>query len=410
MIARARAALSSDPRIAAFLGAIALILYVGPALGHPTVFDYFGRLAVAVTFGRLWLDGVPSHLDELVPGVGGHLYHEVPPLIAILLVPFTSFGTTAQIQTVASAIIGALATVPMYLSLRALAIPRPLSVWCTVLSTFGTALWISAVDGRSWFAADAAAVLFGSTALWLAATGRSFLLVGAALGIGSLARTPLVLAAPGLLLLARRDGEPLRDLVRRTALLIAGGLPFAVVQLGYNTLRFGNPLQMGYGIRTDPNNFVNRGLLSITYIPRHVYAIFFEPPFYVDEPPFYLRARSFGMGLFTSTPALLWLAKAATDARRARPVAPLALSAVLVFLPNLLFATTGFEQYGYRRVLDSQSFFIPLLAFGTGWTGASWRTSGSTLFRVAVVLSVCITLYFLVEIRIFNFIPGHQIR
>lgn len=410
MIERARVAVATDPRIAMLITAIALVLYVGPALGHPTVFDYFGRLAVAVTFGRVWLDGAPPHLDELVPGVGGHLYHEVPPLVAILLIPFTSLGTPAQIQTVASAVIGALSSAPLYLAMRALPIPRALSVWCTVLSSFGTALWISAVDGRSWFAADAAAVLFGSIALWLAASGRSFLLVGASLGLGSLARTPLVLAAPGLLLLARRDGEPLAALARRAAQLVAGGLPFALVQLGYNSLRFGDPLQMGYGIRADPNNFVNRGLLSLSYIPRHVYAIFFEPPFYVDEPPFYLRARSFGMGLFTSTPALLWLAKTATAAHRARPVGPLALSAVLVFLPNVLFATTGFEQYGYRRVLDSQPFVIPLLAFGAGWTAAAWRASGSLLFRVAVVLSVCITLYFLVEIRVFGFIPGHQIR
>ncbi len=406
MIAKIRSALASDTRIAALLGAVALPLYVAPAIGDPTVFDYFGRLAVAITFGRVWLDGAPPQLYELVE-VGGHLYHEVPPLIALLLVPFTAFGSPAQIQTVASAIIGALSAVPMYLSLRALGIPRALSVWCTVLSVFGTTLWISAVDGRSWFAADAAAVLFGSTALWLAASGRSYLLVGAALGVGVLARTPLVLAAPGLLLLARRDGEPFRDLVQRSALLVAGGLPFALIQAGYNVLRFGDPLQMGYGIRPDPN--LSRGIFSVDFIPRHIYAIFFEPPFFADEPPFYFRARSFGMGLLTSTPALLWLAKTVTEARHARHVGPLALSAILVFVPNLLFVTTGYEQYGYRRVLDAQAFLIPLLAYGAGWTRAGWKDAGSTLFRVAVVISVCVTLYFLVEIRLFDFVPGRQI-
>lgn len=191
-------------------------------------------------------------------------------------------------------------------------------------------------------------------------------------------------------------------------MLVAGGLPFAFVQAGYNAIRFGNVLQMGYTVR--PDSIINRGLFSVSYIPRHIYAIFFEPPFYVDEPPFYLRARSFGMGLLASTPAFLWLAKTVTEARYARPVAPLALAALLVFVPSLLFATTGFEQYGYRRVLDAQAFLIPLLAFGTGWTPAGWKEGGSTLFRVAVVLSVCITAYFLLEIQLYDYVPGLRIR
>jgi len=148
----------------------------------------------------------------------------------------------------------------------------------------------------------------------------------------------------------------------------------------------------------------------LAYIPRHIYTIFFEAPFYTDEPPFYFRARSYGMSVITSTPALLWLAKTATEARRARHVGPLALAAALVFVPNLLFATTGFEQYGYRRMLDAQAFIIPLVAFGAGWTRAGWREHGSLLFRAAVVISVCITLYFLVELHLINYVTGNQVR
>ena len=398
-----------DVALALALGAFACVVYVVSTTGHTTPFDYFGRLAVAMTFGRVWLDGAPPHLMELVPGVGGHRYHEVPPLVALLLVPITSFGTTGQIQTWLSAVLGGVSAAPVFLALRALGVPRALSMWCVVLSTFATTLWVSAVDGRSWFASDAAGVLFGAVALWLAASGRSPVLVGAALGVAALARTPVALAAPGLLLLARPPGEPLARLARRTIGLVLGAFPFAAIQAGYNALRFGDPFQMGYGLR--PNDpFLTRGLFSPTYIPRHIYAIFFEPPFFVDDHPLFLRARGWGMSLFATTPAFLWLARALVVGRSAPHAGPLALAAGLVLLPNLLFGTAGFEQYGYRRALDAQPFLIALVAIGAGWTGTVWLRSGTVLFRAAVVLGVAITLYFLVVIRLYGFLPTLQTR
>lgn len=394
-----RLAGGSDRSIAVAIGIVASVAYTAPAIGNPTTFDYFARLARAFSLGQYWLDGAPPHLNELVPGVGGHLYSVFPPLPAILLLPLLPFGDAAAAQTLASALLGALSSVPLYLAQRALGIPRSLAIWTTVLSVFGTTLWVTAVDGRAWFAANATGMFFASVALQRAARG-STLSTGVALGAAALARTPIVLAAPGLLLLAL-SGTRNGAFARGVALFALGAAPFIVIQASYDLARWGTPLDVGYQLLSSNDPFYALGIFSVTYLPRHLYAILFEPPAFVDGQLLFLRARFVGMSMLWSTPALVWLARAALVGRSFRPTLALALACIAI-APDLLFGTVGFEQYGYRRSLDVQAFFIPLVAVGAGWTGVDWRAP-SALFRVAVAASVVITLYFLVTIRIFGY-------
>jgi hypothetical protein len=140
----------------------------------------------------------------------------------------------------------------------------------------------------------------------------------------------------------------------------------------------------------------------LSYLPRQVYAMFFEAPAFVEEQLFFLRPRSVGMSLLIATPAYLWLARAVLAGRAFGPSVPLWLCC-LTLVPDLLFGTIGFEQYGYRRSLDAQAFLMPLLAVGAGWLARDWLPAGTTLFRAAVILSVLITFYFFITIRTFGF-------
>lgn len=400
------ARLSNDDRaVAIVLGVAALVVYLGLIIGHRTPFDYFGRLAYAIWQGRLWLDGAP--LSEIEVGRDGHLYNVQPPLPAVLALPFVPFGAHDEIEVFVSAVFGALSVVPLFLALRALSVPRGIATWCALLSSFGTTLLYTSVDGRSWFAAHATAMFFLSLAFYLAATRRSVFFIGACVGAAALARTPTGLAAPGLLLLlvaARRDRTSTRDLLRSALVLGAGAAPFALIQGGYDLLRWGNPLDIyGPQLHQAADPALARGFLSLSYIPRKLYAIFVEPPVLVDnEPFFFLRPRGYGTSLLLTTPALLWIIpgvlKLWADARwRA-----IGLSAALVSIPGWLFATVGYEQYGYRYSLDLQPFLIALVAIGAAWTPSGWqRPSG--VFLGAVVLSVLLTAYFLVTIRLFGF-------
>lgn len=405
-LASLRARIAADDRAtAATLGLVTVAVYGALIIGHRTPFDYFGRLAYAIWQGRLWLDGAP--LSELEPGRDGHVYSVAPPLPALLSVPLVPFGAHDQIEVFASAFIGALSVVPLFLGLRRLTVPRGLSVWCTLLSAFGTTLLFTSVDGRSWFGAHAAATFFVSTAFYLAAARRSTVLIGACVGAAALARTPTALAAPGLLILACRGASSWRDLFRPALLFGAGALPFAIIQASYDLLRWGDAFDIYgpqlHGLGLDPVK--SRGYLSLSYIPRKVYAIFFEAPRFVDnEPFFFLRPRGYGLSLFATTPAFLWLVPALARLWHDLRWRAIALSAALSSIPGWLFASVGYEQYGYRYSLDLQPFLIVLVAVGAGWTRQGWQRP-SRLFLGAVVLSLCLSVYFLYTIRRFGFAP-----
>lgn len=388
-----------DRSVALALGAIGVVVYLLSIIGHTTAFDYFGRLAEALAQGRYWLDGAPPHLNELAVGVGGHAYSVVPPLPAILLVPLLPFGDPAKIQTFLSALAGGASAAPLYLALRGLRLPRSLAITSVTLSTFGTTLWVSAADGRSWFAADAIAVLLLSLAFWAAVAGASPVLVGVALGAAALARLPLVLAVPAfLLLMSSRRPVSIHSIV----MFAAGIAPFAAIEATYNLARWGTPFEVGYALLAADEPLYARGLFSLSYLPRHLYAILFEPPAFVDNDLFFLRARSIGMSVLFATPAMLWLARVPLIVRSFPPAIPLLLGC-LPLVPDLLFGTVGFEQYGYRRGLDAHPFLIALVGVAAGWNGGHWRERLSPLFGSAVALSVVGTVYFLVTIRLFGF-------
>ncbi len=387
----------TDGQAALLLLAFGVVAYLVSIRGQETVFDYFGRLAVAFTQGRYWLDDAPPHLNELVTGVGGHRYSVVQPLPALLLVPLVPFDTPGRIQTFMSAVAGGASAAPIFLLLRRLGAPRPVAVLVALLSLFGTELWILAVDGRSWWAADTIGALALCLAVWAAVSGARPFVVGAALGGATLARGPMILAAPALLLLM-----PGRPTIGAAVALAAGVVPFIGIEAVYNVARWGTPLEVGYTLLSSSDPFYSRGIFSLSYLPRHVYAMLFEPPAFVDNTVAFLRARSIGMSLLIVTPALLWIARAPLVARAAPLVPALALGLVTL-VPDVLFGTVGFEQYGYRRALDAHPFLLALMTLGAARTPGGWRPWPTTLFIVAAVASVLINLYFLVTTRLFGF-------
>lgn len=386
-----------DRLIALGLLALGLVVYLVSIHGQTTVYDYFGRLAVAFTHGRWWLDGAPPYLNELVTGVGGHRYSVVQPLPALLLVPLVPFGQPGQIQTFLSAVAGGAAGAPIYLICRRLGAGQLVAAMIALLSLFGTEMWVLAVDGRSWWAADALGALILTLATWAAVSRAPALAVGALLGAATLTRGPMILAAPALLLLM-----PGRPSVGRALLIGVATIPFIGIEAIYNQLRWGTPMEVGYTLLSSSDPFYSRGIFSVTYIPRHIYAMFFEPPRFVDDTLTFLRARSIGMSLLFVTPALLWIARAPIVARTVpRVLAGLALG-LITLIPDISFGTVGFEQYGYRRALDAQPFLMALLALGAAWTGREWRRLPAPLFTFAVALSIAINVYFLLTIRAFG--------
>lgn len=391
----------SDRAVAISIGAAACVVYLAAGLGLLTDYDYYGRLAQAFLAGRWWLTEAPPWLNELLACGDGRFCVAYPPLPAILAVPLAAFLPAALSQVLVSRLLGGVSAGILYLALRALGIPRTTAVGGTVLSAVGTTLFFSAVDGRAWFDAHAVAMPFLAAALLFAARGDRGWLVGALLGLAALSRLPVAAAAPALaLLLARRTDTTFLRALRGVVL---GGLPFAAVYVGYNLLRWGTPLDAGYTRLAEGDVFFSHGVFSLFYIPRHLYAIFIEPPQFNEGSPWFLRPGIKGMSLFLTTPAFLWVFAGLRHVRRDPLIAITAVAALLALLPDILHATVGFAQFGYRFSIDAQPFLIALALAGDARGAAGWRARPSWLFIAAALLSVAINVYATIAITRFGY-------
>ena len=391
----------SDRTIAIALAAAGAVAYLAAGLDLLTVYDYYGRLAWAVAQGQWWLNEAPPWLNELVACGAERWCVVYPPLPAILATPFTVFLPTDLSQVLVSRLAGGLSTGILFLALRAFGAPRLVAITGALLSTFGTTLFFSSVDGRAWYAAHAVAMPFLSAAFLFAARGERALLVGACIGLAALARLPVAAAAPALaLLLAHRAGTPYP---KALAGVVLGGLPFALVYVGYDLLRWGSLFDSGYVKLTQGDVFFTRGLFSPFYLPRHFYAIFLEPPDLVEGTPFFLRPRGIGTALFLVTPAFLWLFAGLRGLRRHIGTAAVAAAALLALVPDIFHGTVGFQQFGYRFSLDAQPFLVALALAGDARRDTTWRSRPSWLFVAIVILCVAINLYAMVAITRFSY-------
>ncbi|MGH2377546.1 MAG: hypothetical protein ACRDGT_03655 [Candidatus Limnocylindria bacterium] len=391
----------SDRWVAGYLAVGAIALYILSGLGHSTVYDYDARLADALLQRRWWVEEAPPWLSELVPCGEGRWCVHLAPLPAFLVMPFLPFFSGGTAQTVASAVTGGLIAAPVYLSVRLLGAPRSLAVTTVVFTIAGTTLWLNASDGRAWYFAHAAAVLFASLAVYAALDGRPAWLVAGLLGAGALARLPLFLAAPALaLLVARRRDEPLPRVLLHGAAALA---PFVAAQIGYNLLRWDVPYDAGYVRLNQLEPFNTQGLFSIANVPRHVYAILMQAPDFVDGTVFFVRPSWIGTSLVLVSPAVFF-AVAALGKWRQRPEVPLlALAAALALLPDVTFAAVGFAQFGYRYIHDAQAFLTPLVAIGAGWQAGAWQRPPWTFFAL-VAWSVLANLYGMLAIIHFGYV------
>ncbi|HUQ42273.1 MAG TPA: hypothetical protein VM052_07210 [Candidatus Limnocylindrales bacterium] len=391
----------TDRTIAISLGAGACVAYLIAGLGLLTDYDYYGRLAQAFLEGRYWLTEAPPWLNELLECGDGRWCVAYPPLPAVLTMPFAAFLPTALAQVLVSRLAGGLSAGLLYLGLRAVGAPRAVATLGTVLSALGTTLLFSSVDGRAWFDAHAVAMPFLCLAFGVAARGERPWLLGVAIGLATLSRLPIAAATPALaLLLARRGRLPLP---RVAAGVIAGGVPFAAVYVGYNLLRWGSPLDEGYTRLAAGDVFFSQGVFSLFYLPRHLYAIFLEPFGFQEGTPWFLRPSIKGTALFLTTPALVWIFAGLRHVKRDGAIALTAVAAFLALLPDVLHGTVGFAQFGYRFSLDAQPFLIALALAGDARTAEGWKSRPSLLFIAATLISIVINVYAAIAITRFGY-------
>jgi hypothetical protein len=300
---------------------------------------------------------------------------------ALLLLPFVAvFGKTFS-DILFGVLIGALNVTMMYSLLGRLVEKTSTRFWLTFLFAFGTVHWWLSSVGSVWFNAQLVALLFMILFVQDAIQNRPWL-AGLWLGLAFLSRPPTIFSALFYLLFVlsrERAIQPILKKIIPFGLMLTASL---VIMLIYNHLRFGNPMDFGYGYVTGSNalitTFARSGGFNIQYMPCNIYvSLLGQPnmslPFLpsVNQACSYLEPIShdfgkvskffnpLGMSIFLTTPALLLIFRAKL---RDDLVIPAWAGIIAILIPLWMYHATGWVQFGYRYTTDFMVFLFILLS------------------------------------------------
>ena len=376
------------PRVEALvLAGVALIAYW--ITGPPVTGDVWPPLAEAFLSGQLHLSQDRPWL-ELIPRPGGGQFSPLPPMPAVTLMPAVAlFGELDG--NVYSSIVGAANVGLAYWMLLGWGVAPDPRRWLVIGFAGTTHWWVAGMGGPHHYA-QVCGVFFLLLALNLAVRRRWPLVAGLLVGLAAASRLPMGLALPVVMGLFGDGWRPHRS----WAIVAAGvALPAALVAW-YNLARFGSPFDFGYaripadeGLVTDEPWFAE-GILSVTYIPRHLNVIFLEGFDIVAQAPF-LRPSLSGASLVLTAPFLFWSVLA-----RGRWVGLLWLGVALVMLPNLTHGSWGFAQFGYRFVLDAVPLLLLLL-------GIAFRDRIDRLALATILFGIAVHAYGIYVINVLDF-------
>ena len=323
-----------------------------------TPYNHYVLLADAFLDGRLYLVDAPPWLELIRYGEKGFVIN--PPAPTLFLLPWVAIWGISTNQAIVSMMVGAGAMGLFWVAATQLGWSLSVKAAITLLLAFGTNFWWAATEGSVWTLAHVSAVFFLVAAL-VETTGKNRpWLVGLLLGLAGLSRLPTFLAFPFFAYTIARGGEDRQIIIRR---LVAFGLALAAMGGAYLLYTYGEygTFTLGYerGRFVDEPWF-SEGLFDISYIPRQLNAILFYVPVFTDQFP-YFKPSFMGLGLFLTTPALLYMFRA----RLKEGLSLAALAALLlVSIPIVTYGATGWLQFGYRFSLDLLPFMAILIASG----------------------------------------------
>ncbi len=240
------------------------------------------------------------------------------------------------------------------------------NLWLSVLFGFGTAhLWCS-VLGRVWFTALILGVTFNLLYIYFSIGARKPLLAGIALAAAFSTRASLLFAAVffymELFFPPRGARLPRKELLRSLLLFSLPPLLVGLSLLYYNYVRFEDALEFGHSYLAGGTipRIRDFGMFHPAFLNRNLTAALTLLPRVIDHAP-YIQISKHGLSIFLTTPALLlllWPKERSSLARR------LGITAALIALPIAFYQNTGWEQFGFRFILDFLPYLILCLALG----------------------------------------------
>ncbi len=362
---------------------LAYLLVARDLVYRPSIAPYFINLAEAFAAGRANLNMDATSTYDLI-------YYEQqwfvaqPPLPALLLAPFTLVYEKPS-DVMLGVLLGALSVMACERVLRR-GLPE-LSWWRRGLLVaffgFGTPHLYLATMGTVWFLGQISAVLVFWLFIGLVLAGRP-LGAGLALALVLLARPTIGPGALVFALLYWQDAPKLP--ARLVSLLLPAALSVAFLG-AYNAVRFGNPMEFGYGFINDSSTIRERretfGSFSLAFLPENLYTAVLRPPQEINPDCLIspdcgvVTPDLWGMGLLWTMPLLV----VGLLSPRDRFFWAVALGSGIIMLPSLLYHNSGSAQFGYRFLLDA----LPLWMLAVGRAVQAWS---GRLLLLAVLYSL----------------------
>jgi hypothetical protein len=367
-----------------------VLLIVWPFADMSLGGDHYFYLARSFARGTLDVDAMSDRYRDYVLW-HGHKYLPFGPFPAVLLVPFL-WLIDAGVHLVFFGY--ALTCVNVFLMWRALGragVDDDRRPWIVLLCFAGTPYLSVTLGGISTFFAQIVVTTMLLLAIHEALGSFRPFVAGLCIGFAAASRMTAAFTVIFFIWMIITAPESTRGLrVRRSLVLLAGLFIPLLLVAAYNAARFGNPLETGFGLALlyDPKLDAARsaGLFSLEHVPKNLeMALIRLPDVAVENGRLtwpWLRPSPWGMGIFFTSPALLYVFRASL---RDRLVQASWLAVVCTGIPLVTYYGIGYVQFGYRYALDVMPFLVLIAARGI--------RRPTSAFRVLVAASVVINIW-----------------
>ncbi|MEO7503476.1 MAG: hypothetical protein ABIW94_12635 [Gemmatimonadaceae bacterium] len=367
------------------LGAVALIfLLVWPTVQVALGGDQYVFLARRLAEGGLDVDNLPPRYGDFAPWQG-HKYLPFGPLPALLLVPLLPLLHAGMALVFVGYAFTAANVLILYRVLGLMGVADERRHWATLLYFAGTPYLGVTLIGISTYYAHIVATTFLLLAIHEAFGKRRWLLVGLFVGLSGACRFTEIFALPFFIWMAaagdvavnavqsqrhRFETRPAKPFPRFAMLLSGFAVPMLLL-CAYNYARFGTIAETGFGKAVLYRDVLyearSAGLFSLAHVPKNVFMMLLQGPQPVGGDSTavlrfpYVEPSRWGMGLFFTSPALLYVFRARLNETLVKACW---IATLTLLVPILAYYGIGYLQFGYRYALDFMPFLIVLVARG----------------------------------------------
>jgi hypothetical protein len=360
----------------AYVAVVLLLVLVWPFKDVSLSGDHYVFLARRFLQGSLNVDNLPSDYSDYALSEG-HKYVPFGPVPALLVMPFLPLLNIGVPLAWVGYVFTGINVAVFFRVLGLAGVAGERRRWATLLYFGGTVYLSIILVGISTYFAHVVCTTFLLLAIMELLERRRLPLVGLYIGLAAGARLTALFTLPFFLWMLWRAGNKGEstgrpsEKIRRIALILLGlAVPLAFLG-AYNYARFGNVAETGFGRAVLYQDFLERarsiGLFSLRHVPKNLVMMLLQGPEPVGSaysPTIrfpYVQPSQWGMGLFFTSPALLY----AFRARISEPLVQACLLATLsVLVPILTYYGVGYVQFGYRYALDFMPFMMLVVARG----------------------------------------------